>query len=132
MGAVIFFHHTNPDVIWYEDVDAWEAARDSASGTVQLTFPYRLGRLVNNIMEHPAHHLDVRIPLYQIESAQRTLSRQPSGALTRAFTWSFIVDCVRRCKLYDYERQCWMDFNGNVTSDAHCLPDVASAQLATQ
>jgi len=125
MGAVIFFHHTNPDIVWYDDVDAWEASRNSASGTVRLTFPGRLGRLVNNIMEHPAHHLDVRIPLYQLEQAQQVLAELPSGALTQPLTWGFLRNCIHSCKLYDYTTQTWLDFDGVSTST--CLKDATPA-----
>ncbi len=118
MGAVIYFHHTNPDVVWYDDTEAWEAARDGIAGTMLITFPRRAGRLINNIMEHPAHHLDVRIPLYNLEAAQAHLNDQQAGSPTQAFTLAFVLDCVRRCKLYDYEAQRWTDFSGTYTSEA--------------
>jgi omega-6 fatty acid desaturase (delta-12 desaturase) len=63
MGSVIYFHHTHPLLPWYDDIDQWEAARDAGPSTVHVAFPGKLGWLLNNIMEHPAHHLDVRIPL---------------------------------------------------------------------
>jgi omega-6 fatty acid desaturase (delta-12 desaturase) len=70
MGAVIYFHHTHPQLAWYDDIDLWEAARDTGCNTVHAVSG-KLGRVLNNIMEHPAHHLDVRIPLYNLEAAHR-------------------------------------------------------------
>lgn len=117
MGAVIYFQHTNPSIAWFDDVDEWEATREGLTGTALITFPGHLGRIINNIMEHPAHHLDVRIPLYAIEDAQRVLDEQATGAPVQSFTWKFIVDCVKRCKLYDYDAHRWTDFNGAFTSE---------------
>jgi omega-6 fatty acid desaturase (delta-12 desaturase) len=117
MGSVIYFHHTSPEVAWYDDMSEWEAARDGVSGTVRMTFPRRAGRLVHNIMEHPAHHLDVRIPLYRIEDAQRELEeKQDSETRSRPFTLDYVRNCVTRCKLYDYAAHRWMDFDGHYTS----------------
>lgn len=123
MGAVIYFHHTHPDIVWYDDLDEWEANRDGVSGTVHITFPYKLGRLLNNIMEHPAHHLDVRVPLYNIEAAQRTLDEnQQARTLEQPFTWSHILNCTRRCKLYDYDARRWTDFEGEFTTVPSAAP----------
>jgi omega-6 fatty acid desaturase (delta-12 desaturase) len=108
MGAVIYFHHTNPLLPWYDDIDEWEAARDTGCNTVHMTFRGKLGRVLNNIMEHPAHHLDVRIPLYHLEAANRQLDAP--AQITQPFSWRRLHDCIRRCKLYDYDAHHWTDF----------------------
>lgn len=116
MGMVIYLHHTHPDVAWFDDIDLWEAERDGSSGTVLITFPGRLGAVLNNIMQHPAHHLDVRIPLYNIDEAQATLDAQPTRTVVQPFGLGHLTDCVRRCKLYDYDARRWTDFDGAFTS----------------
>jgi len=116
MGAVIYFHHTHPLLAWYDDIDQWEAARDTGCNTVHVLFPGKLGRLLNNIMEHPAHHLDVRIPLYNLEAAHRVLQEPTQVAQT--FSFGLIRDCVAHCKLYDYQAHHWTDFAGRQTSPA--------------
>lgn len=113
MGSVIFFHHTHPLLPWYDDIDEWEAARDAGVSTVHLTFPAKLGWLLNNIMEHPAHHLDVRIPLYRLEAAHRAFAEP--HLIRQRFSLHFVRDCVARCKLYDYGGACWTDFAGRPT-----------------
>ena len=128
MGAVIYFHHTHPLLAWYEDIDLWEAARDTGCNTVHVQFPGKLGRVLNNIMEHPAHHLDVRIPLYNLEAAHRALS-EPSQ-VAQMFSFRLIRDCVSHCKLYDYEARHWTDFAGRPTSPALAPPATTAAPLA--
>lgn len=114
MGSVIYFHHTHPQLPWYDDIDRWEAARDTGPSTIHIEFGHKLGRILNNIMTHPAHHLDVRIPLYRLEAAQRALA---AGELPpQRFTFDFMRSCIRVCKLYDYEAQRWTDFAGRPTS----------------
>ncbi len=134
MGAVIYFHHTHPLLAWYEDIDLWEAARDTGCNTVNVQFPGKLGRVLNNIMEHPAHHLDVRIPLYNLEAAHRTLNEP--GQVAQLFSLRLIRDCVSHCKLYDYEARHWTDFAGRQTSPAlafeHAQHDTASPLTAAR
>ncbi len=117
MGAVIYFQHTHPSIAWFDNTEEWETTREGLSGTMLVSFPKRLGWIINNIMEHPAHHLDVRVPLYQLEAAQDKLNGQPTGAPTSAFGWELVSDCVHRCKLYDYQAHRWTDFDGNFTSE---------------
>jgi omega-6 fatty acid desaturase (delta-12 desaturase) len=116
MGAVIYFHHTHPQVTWYQCPDEWEANRDGISTTVHVTFRGHLGWLVNNIMSHPAHHLDARIPCYTIDQAQRALTMSGARVLEQPFSWRYVHDTVQRCKLYDYDNRRWTDFDGRVTS----------------
>jgi omega-6 fatty acid desaturase (delta-12 desaturase) len=129
MGSVIYFHHTHPDLAWYDDPDEWEAARNDASTTVLITLPFRTGAVLHHIMEHPAHHLDVRIPLYRLEAAQRHLDAQPTHILRQRLTLQHMRNCTRRCKLYDYEAHQWTDFAGRGTSEPHLAtaPGTAAA-----
>lgn len=122
MGTVIYLHHTHPDVVWYDDPLAWEASRDGSTGTVRITFPHRLGTLLNEIMEHPAHHLDVRVPLYRLGEAQRTLSARAPRTIEQPFGPAHLLACVRRCKLYDYEARQWTGFDGIAGETAAAAP----------
>jgi acyl-lipid omega-6 desaturase (Delta-12 desaturase) len=116
MGAVIYLHHTHPLLAWYDDIDQWDASRDYGCHTIHVQFTHKLGRILNNIMEHPAHHLDVRIPLYNLEAANRSL-HVPSQ-IVQPLSVRSIRDCLTRCKLYDYRSQHWTDFEGRQTSPA--------------
>lgn len=118
MGAVIYLHHTHPRLQWYVDLDLWEAARDGVSSTVHVTFAPGLDWLLNNIMIHPAHHLDVRVPLYRLDPAQRSLDDAGATAVEQRFSFRYAWDTLKRCKLYDYGERRWMDFAGRYTSDA--------------
>jgi hypothetical protein len=69
-------------------------------------------------MAHPAHHLDVRIPLYSLTSAYGALVSGGAPTIEQPFSLRHVLDTIHRCKLYDYEAQRWMDFDGRYTSPA--------------
>src|SRR5262249_40167784 len=110
MGLVIYLHHTHPRLVWYCDIDQWEAARATSCGTVHVQIPFKLGRVLNNIMEHPAHHFDARIPLYRIEEANRALTA--ATFIVERLSIRSIAACVARCKLFDFDAGRWTDFEG--------------------
>ncbi len=111
MGFVIYVHHTDPEVKWYQDGANWAQAQPHVSATIHIQFPTIVGALLHNIMEHPAHHLDMTIPFYQLRAAQKKLdSLVPGQILKRRFTWREYQRCVQTCKLYDFELGRWLPF----------------------
>jgi omega-6 fatty acid desaturase (delta-12 desaturase) len=117
IGFVVYVHHTHTAVQWHDDKAAWARAAPFVSTTVHLTFPMRIGALLHHIMEHTAHHVDMSIPLYKLEGAQQLLETTLPGRITvQPFSWRWYFDTARRCKLYDFERRCWTDFEGRQTS----------------
>jgi len=111
MGFVIYVHHADPHVRWYQDGATWAKAQPHLTATVHVQFPPFLGAVLHNIMEHPAHHLDMTIPLYQLHAAQQRLDELVHGQiLKRPFSWSHYWTCTRTCKLFDYKTGCWVPF----------------------
>jgi acyl-lipid omega-6 desaturase (Delta-12 desaturase) len=117
MGFVVFVHHTHPKIAWFAKRQEWQRCRAYLTSTVQVRFPWGIDRLMHNIMEHNAHHVNPRIPMYALRRAQSAL-RDRFDAEVHAYRlgWSSYMDCVRRCKLYDYANHAWLDFRGQVTS----------------
>ena len=111
MGFVIYVHHTDPQVKWHQDGAAWAKAQPHLTATLHIQFPRFMGALFHNIMEHPAHHLDMTIPLYQLKAAQTQLDALVHGRiLKRQFTWKDYWLTARECKLYDFEIEKWVRF----------------------
>ena len=76
-----------------------------------------MGALFHHIMEHTAHHVDMSIPLYRLKRAQARLEELlPGKIVIQPFSWRWYLETARRCKLYDFERQCWTDYAGRPTS----------------
>lgn len=117
MGFVIYGHHTHVKVSWHDDRAVWLRAQPFVSTTVHLTFPVQIGALLHHIMEHTAHHVDMSIPLYKLKAAQAKLEELlPGRIVVQPFSWRWYFDTARACKLYDFTRHCWTDFQGQATS----------------
>jgi omega-6 fatty acid desaturase (delta-12 desaturase) len=81
-------------------------------------------------MEHNAHHALPGIPFYRLKTAQ-TLLRDRIGAIRTTFlTPGNYLRSVRACKLYDYDRNQWTDFDGRPTGPRLARDRGAGVQAA--
>jgi acyl-lipid omega-6 desaturase (Delta-12 desaturase) len=118
MGFVIYVQHTHPRVAWYEKRDEWSANAGYATTTVHIKLRRPLDGLIHYILEHGAHHVNMGIPLYRLKEAQARLSATLDERLkSEVLSWRYYWNTVRRCKLYDFARHVWTDFDGRVTSE---------------
>jgi omega-6 fatty acid desaturase (delta-12 desaturase) len=117
MGVAILLHHTHPRVCWYDDPDEWAFFAAQVRGTVHVEFPRPLGAVLHHIMEHTAHHIDPRIPLYRLPAAQHVIERRfPENVIRTRFSLGNLCHFLSRCQLYDYHRRCWVTFDGRQSS----------------
>jgi acyl-lipid omega-6 desaturase (Delta-12 desaturase) len=117
MGFVTYLHHTDPRVAWFDREEQWDYMTAQVEDTTHIRFPRPLNCLLHYIMEHTAHHAQTGIPLYRLNAAQRKLeSHFGNRIVVTDWTLRGYLDAVRRCKLYDYEKHCWLDFSGRRTS----------------
>jgi len=124
MGFVVYLHHTHPEIAWFKKRHEWQLYRAYLTSTVCVRFPFGIDRLMHNIMEHNAHHLNPRIPMYSLRRAQEVLTARFSDQFqTYRMTALTYRDCVRNCKLYDYANHAWLDFKGQVTSQVKLVAD---------
>ena len=73
-----------------------------------------LDALCRNILLHPAHHVDSRIPWYHLPAANDYLKSRGVRFVTQKPGLREILAIVRSCKLYDYERSTWKTFPRNL------------------
>jgi omega-6 fatty acid desaturase (delta-12 desaturase) len=118
MGFVTFIQHTHPQLAWYNDPKEWSFYHVQLKSTAHVVFPFPIERMLNNIMDHTAHHLDPAIPLYHLPESQRLLEKScEEHAVVIPWSPSQYLELCRVCKLYDFERHCWTDFDGQATSE---------------
>jgi omega-6 fatty acid desaturase (delta-12 desaturase) len=123
IAFVSWVQHTHPAIAWYDDPERWNFHRVQLTASVHMTFPPVLEQLFNNIMDHPAHHLDSKIPLYRLKESQRLLeSTAPEHSVVIPWSLTSFLEGCRVCKLYDFERRLWTDFEGRPTSAPHVDP----------
>lgn len=119
IGFVVYVHHTHRAVAWYDNKSEWLRAQPFVSTTVHLTFPKPWGALMHHIMEHTAHHVDMSVPLYQLESAQKRLEDiLPERIIVQPFSWKWYFDTARTCQLYDFKEKAWLSFDGQKTAES--------------
>ena len=110
VGFVIYLQHTSPDVHWVRNLDDRLPA---TAATVHASFPRWFNKLFHNVMDHVAHHLDPLIPVYVLDAAEKELmTLMPQSLNVRRFTVRDFLLGIKICKLYDYDEQRWLDFNG--------------------
>jgi len=123
IGFVIYFNHTHPAVPWFDKRSEWSWLASAVRGTVRLKFPRWTLRFASNIMDHVAHHVDPRIPLARLKQAQDHLEQVlPGQIVVQEFCVRELRATLRRCKLYDYEAHCWIDYRGTATSGRLVAP----------
>ena len=120
IGFATFQHHTHPRVLWYANQGEWTFFRSQVEGTVHVEFPRWIEKLLHNIMEHTAHHVDTRVPLYRLENAQRAIEETfgEERVIVERFTFSGMSRTFATCQLYDYDTHQWLTFDGRPTTEA--------------
>jgi omega-6 fatty acid desaturase (delta-12 desaturase) len=132
IGFATFQHHTHPRVLWYRDEEEWNFFRAQVQSTVHVEFPRWLDRLLNNIMQHTAHHVDTRVPLYHLTDAQAAIENAfgEENVITEQFSFRGMAETFRKCQLYDYDAHCWLTFEGYPTTTPRSLASEAELAVA--
>jgi acyl-lipid omega-6 desaturase (Delta-12 desaturase) len=118
IGFVVFFNHTHPSIPWFGSVRTWSYWEAQQRCTLHLRFS-RLTEflLPSKVMNHVVHHLDTRVPVRKLRSAQDAFNRRyPHEVVNEVWSPTLQAKILTRCKLYDYSRNQWLDFDGNATS----------------
>ena len=90
--------------------------------TMYVQYPTWYNLVSHNAMEHTVHHVNPRVPTYNLARAQAVLKVLIGDELvTVPFSIIGILKTMKLCKLYDYENHCWLDFNGQINAEIDLL-----------
>ncbi len=115
VGFVEFAQHTHPNVGWFRRESDKPMFVESELVSVHLRTPKWLGFLIHNVLDHPAHHVHAKVPVYRLRDAQgalNTILGERAVVDDLSFGWYFRT--MRICKVFDFGGQRWLDFEGNV------------------
>ena len=127
VGFSVYQQHTHESVPWFKTVKERDAFGGVEDVTVHVRYPYWYNLVSHNVMEHTAHHVDPRVPLYHLADAQLAISNVLQDDMKSiSFSLKSFQETMRRCKLYDYKEHSWVDFDGKPTS-AKLIEEEASA-----
>lgn len=112
IGWTVYLHHIHPQIAWYPR-GQWRKFRSQVDATTTLRLPRWAEFFSHNIFFHIAHHVDPRIPFYNLPEATKALEAR-YGARVREVRYRYrnYVEVTRRCKLYDFEATSWVDYDG--------------------
>jgi acyl-lipid omega-6 desaturase (Delta-12 desaturase) len=118
-GFALYVQHTDPRVAWFNGEVDRNAEGRAELLSVHLRVPRLMGWFYHDTFSHPVHHLHPKIPCYRVFEAQTRLDQLLGpAAIVSSFRLSWLLDTTRRCKLYDWDKQQWLDFAGTPTSAA--------------
>jgi omega-6 fatty acid desaturase (delta-12 desaturase) len=129
MSLTIYLNHTHPSIPWFRDEESWSFHAGNVLGTTHVKLPRYLAPLYSDALSHTAHHANIRLPVYALPEAQIVLETAFTGSIPE---YTFSLEDYRRiytaCKLFDFERMCWTDFEGRPTAPS--CPKIDSAPPA--
>ena len=116
MGFTIYLNHTHPSITWFDDESSWRRLRNLAPDTASIVMPVNLVPLYTKVMAHTSHHVQTRIPVYVLPEAEAELKKAYPRLLEYRLSLAAYRSICKACKLFDYRRMCWTDFDGVATS----------------
>jgi omega-6 fatty acid desaturase (delta-12 desaturase) len=113
IGGVVYLHHINPELKWHEH-KAWTRFKAQMEGTMIFRIsPKFLNVFFHHIMVHVPHHVDARIPFYNLEKAAKHLHDKYPGVVRDVpLRMHDYFRATRLCKLYDFDTETWLDYEG--------------------
>lgn len=112
IGWAVYIQHISPEMPW-RTRRRWR----KYSGQVETTCNFQMPRWLNffwhNIFVHVPHHVDPRIPFYNLPRAADALNDADGHVSeSRPYNFSEYIASTRHCKLYDFEREAWTGYDG--------------------
>ena len=103
IGAAVHVHHISPEIRWWKKAE-WNKFRAQMEGTTVLRVPKGINFFLHWIMVHVPHHVDMRVPMYQLEEAAEAIEAAfPGTVIDKQLRLRDYVGQTRACKLYDFD-----------------------------
>jgi omega-6 fatty acid desaturase (delta-12 desaturase) len=118
-SATLYLMHTHPCIPWFKGNIARSGDYAPELCSTVLTTPDWFSKMVNNVYCHAAHHAHHGIPSYLLLPAQKRMNELLGNRLVvEPLSLFSMLRTLRTCKLYDFERHQWLDFDGRPTAPA--------------
>ncbi|MCB1250986.1 MAG: fatty acid desaturase [Acidimicrobiales bacterium] len=110
IGSFVHVHHIAPDIRWWPKRE-WTKFKGQVEGTTVLHAPLGMDFFIHWIMVHVPHHVDMRIPMYNLELAANAIKAEyPDEVHEAPLRFRDFIANSRQCKLYDFETGTWMTY----------------------
>lgn len=110
IGSLVHVHHVNPDIRWWKRRE-WTKFKGQMDGTTILRARFGLNLFFHWIMIHIPHHVDMRIPMYNLDKAAGAIKdAYPDTVHDQPLRFADFVRNTRACKLYDFDEGRWLTY----------------------
>ncbi|MCB1137285.1 MAG: fatty acid desaturase [Leptospiraceae bacterium] len=127
MGFTVYVHHINDQIPWKDRKD-WSPAYGQLFGTVNYHIPAFFNFFFHNIFIHMPHHVQVRIPFYNLNNALEGIkSVYGEYVIERKTVFRDYFRSTLKCKLFDAEKGRWLTYREAKQSGLEGLREAVSA-----
>lgn len=110
IGSLVHVHHISPEIRWWKRRE-WTKFRGQMEGTTIQKAPAGFNFFFHWIMIHIPHHVDVRIPMYNLEMAADAIREAfPETVKEEPLRFRDYLRNTRSCKLYDFDEGRWLTY----------------------
>jgi omega-6 fatty acid desaturase (delta-12 desaturase) len=111
IAIIVYLHHTHPDLPFFDIKRKWSHSVGFVYCSTIIHCSKIWKMLLHNIMVHIPHHLDIRIPFYHLPEAYAEIKKNYGKYIKEYdFSWREVRQIFSECKLYDFEKNCWLTF----------------------
>jgi omega-6 fatty acid desaturase (delta-12 desaturase) len=101
MSTFTVVHHTAPHIP-FKPASEWNAAKAQLSGTVHCDYPRWVEFLCHDISVHVPHHVNSKIPWYNLRAANESLEKNWGEYMTSCtFNWRMMKTIFTELHMYD-------------------------------
>lgn len=111
IAIIVYLHHTHPDIPFFDLKAEWSHSVGALYCSTIIHCSKLSRVLLHNIMIHVPHHLDPRIPFYNLPQAHKALKDKYGEYIHEYhFKLRYVLGIFKKCKLYDFENKSWSTF----------------------
>ncbi|MEO8121299.1 MAG: fatty acid desaturase [Rhodoferax sp.] len=113
-SASLYLMHTHRKIPWFKgEISRTGDYAPELCSTV-FTLPDWLSKIVNNVYCHAVHHAHAGISSYHALEAQKHMNKLLGNRMVvEPMSLQGAIATMKACKLYDFEKHQWLDFNGS-------------------
>lgn len=110
MSTFTVVHHTAPHIP-FKPASEWNAAKAQLTGTVDCEYPRWVEFLCHDISVHVPHHVNSKIPWYNLRAANESLKKNWGQYMTTCtFNWRMMKTIFTELHVYD-DKKCYVPFD---------------------
>jgi len=110
IASFVHVHHIQPNIRWWKRRE-WTKWNGQMEGTTVLRARFGLNFFFHWIMVHVPHHVDMRIPMYNLELATEAMKEAFPGTIhDEPLRFMDFVRDTRVCRLYDFDEGRWYTY----------------------